>query len=123
MKLREKRRHFESSGDDALAEIRNGFGDNANAALVFGRKKKRAKEWAMDAIAEREFRVAQAREKFGGEIRILSKNGPKQGVPVFGRTGCGCRSMRGSAHYLLFVPADFGANFAVAAAGAVPDGD
>ena len=78
----------------------------------------------MDALAKSKFSVAQAREKFGGEIRILSEHGPKQRVPVFGRIGRRHRSLHGSAHYLFFNPADLVAGLAEASAeaGALPAG-
>jgi hypothetical protein len=87
VKLGEERWDFESGSDDTFAEISDGFGYDTNSTLVFRRKKERAQEWAMNAIAEREFRIAQACEKFSGEVRIAGKRGPKQRVPVFGRIG------------------------------------
>jgi hypothetical protein len=85
VKLREKRRDFESCGDDSFTEVGDGFGYDANAAFVFGRKEKWAKEWTVNAIAEGELCITQASKKFGGEIRILGKRWPKKRVPVFGR--------------------------------------
>jgi hypothetical protein len=85
VKLRKERRNFKSCGDDSFTEVGDGFGYDANAAFVFGRKKKWAKEWTVNAFAEGELCITQASEKFGGEIRILGKRGPKERVPVFGR--------------------------------------
>jgi len=49
---------------DALAEIRDGFRDGSHVLLVFGRKKKRTQERAVDAIAKRKPRFAHALEQF-----------------------------------------------------------
>ena len=118
MELREKRRNFERGADNTFTEVSNGFGDDANAAFVFGRKKKWAEERAVDAIAESELRIAQAREKFEREIRVAIKHRAKQRVPVFGRIGRRRGSLRRSAHYLFFDPADLIAGLAEASADA-----
>jgi hypothetical protein len=67
--LREKGAIFKSGSDYTFAESGYRFGDDANALLVFGRKKKRAEEWAMDTIAESELGGSQALEELVSETR------------------------------------------------------
>lgn len=50
--LREKARVGKGLLDDAFAEGSDSLGDRADALLVFRSEEKRAKEWAMDAVAK-----------------------------------------------------------------------
>jgi hypothetical protein len=85
--LREEGAVFECGGDCTLAESGDGFGNNAHALLVFGREKKRAKERAMDAIAEGEFGGAQALEELISETRRIAERGKQGFAPKLRRPG------------------------------------
>jgi hypothetical protein len=76
---------FECGGDYALAESGDGFGDDADALLVFRGEKKWTEERAMDAIAERELGGAQAVEKLFGEMGRIAERGEERFAPTFGR--------------------------------------
>jgi hypothetical protein len=97
MQLGEQFGIFESGGDDAFAEVGDGFGDDADALLVFGAEKKWAKERAVDAIAEGEFFDAEPVEKFCGQVRGLLQKRLKEVVPGLG--GIGGHGGAGGGHF------------------------
>jgi hypothetical protein len=84
MELREQIGIGESRGDDAFAEIGNGFGNNANALFLFQRQEKWAKKRAMHTVAKGELRRAEPGEKIGREIRKSIQRRSQQSVPVLG---------------------------------------
>jgi hypothetical protein len=85
--LREEGVIFQSGGDYALAESGDGFGDDADALLVFRGEKKRTEEGAMNAIAESELGGAQLVEELVGETGRLAKRGQQGFAPMLGRLG------------------------------------
>src|SRR5438445_12096825 len=52
VQLREKMFVVERGGGHALPKVRDGFGDGSDAGFVFRRKKKRAQERTMNALAK-----------------------------------------------------------------------
>jgi hypothetical protein len=67
MELSEKRTVVQRGAGHALAESADGFRDDANLLLLFGREKKRAQEGTMNAVSESEPGLAEAREELIGE--------------------------------------------------------
>src|ERR1700688_2988173 len=95
---------FHRGDGDALSQSSDGFGDDADALLVFWRKKKRPQEWAMDTIAEGELRCAKSREKEIGEARRIAERGQERFAPDV--RGLGRDRRRGSrAGHLPLAPA------------------
>jgi len=78
---------FERGGDYALAESGDGFGDEADALLVFRGEKKWAEERTMDAITESELGGTEAVEKLFGEMGRIAERGEERFAPMLGRLG------------------------------------
>jgi len=85
--LREEGAIFQGGGDDTLAESGDGFGDEADALLVFRGKKKWTEEGAMDAITESELGGTEAVEKLFGEMGRIAERGEERFAPMLGRLG------------------------------------
>src|ERR1700681_1832122 len=95
---------FHRGGGDPLSQSGDSLRNNANALLLFWRKKKRPQEWAMDTIAEGELRRAKSREKEIGEARRIAERGQERFAPDL--RGLGRDRRRGSrAGHLPLAPA------------------
>src|ERR1700688_3975013 len=87
MELSEERAIIQSGGDYALAESGDGFSDDANTLLVFGREKERAQEGAMNAVSEGKPGFAQAREKLIGKAGRIGEHRQQRRAPMLGGFG------------------------------------
>src|SRR6202158_6417261 len=103
MELSEERAIVQRGGGYALAESGDGFRDDANLLLLFGRKEKGAQKGTMNAVSESEPGFAEAGEELIGKAGRIGEHRHQRFAPVFGGVG-GHRGGDGGGGGCTFAP-------------------
>src|SRR5260370_16963926 len=85
---------------DALAQIRDGFRDGSHALFVFRRKKKRAQEWTVNAVAKGKPGSAHALQQIFRERGHTQKRGFQNNVPFLCARRRQNRTWRSTTHFI-----------------------